>query len=215
MVELGDYVGLGWFMGAFGYMSLINYLLPASPLAAIVGTVPGIFILFLGIGFQELYGERVVNRAGRHIYAYTRFLDGSARDNVHLYYKNVKEYGFEGEDTEKVAELTLGRPHQHPIFGFVNKVYISFWGDWSKRFHFVRGRAPYYGMWVVHNNTDMAALYEMDPESPLSGLDIYQARGYPIYRLIEAGGDLRYMDSVINAGRRVVMKARLTQRLGE
>ena len=176
-MELGEYFNFIWFFLALGVMYASKIFLP-EPWAS-VGAFTGLGIMVGGTVLSGVYAK-LVTAEYRHIEAVVR----PYWRKMHIYYKRAVSYPLgDGRFLTKVYHGPISTPH--PVYG---KCEYSYWlhnGEWEKRFRFRQARIFYLGSVVTHAQTDYAVAYEYANKPAF----IDKAKPYPLFELIEAGGD--------------------------
>jgi hypothetical protein len=176
-MDLGEYINLIWFFAALALMYAAKTFLP-EPASTIVGFA-SLFLMIGGVFLSKYYA--IINAAPyRHIDVLVR----PYWRRMHIFYTKAESYPLgNGRYLTKVYHAPISSPH--PVYG---RCECSYWlhnGEWSKRFRFRQANIFHLGNFIKHGQTDYAVAYEYADRPAF----IDRSKPYPLFELIEAGGD--------------------------
>ncbi len=177
-MDKDDIIGTLWIFLIYGYMFAVKAFVPEPYADYAAGA--GFIMLIFGMWFQELYLKDKYSP-----YTLIKAVTYPKGRLINLFVKALEFFplGRSVWGAETAAILHLGKPVSWPESGKVDKVFVYFRGEWSRRFHFRTTKVRVGGLSIDHPQGDFALMYELP--KPI----VYHGQPYPQLVLTAAGGD--------------------------
>lgn len=183
-MEKAESIPILWMSAAYAVMIAAKMFL-VEPTASYVG-FSSIMVFMGGTVAQDVYARLAIAEYG-HLIATVR----PSWQRAEFFFVNFESKSL-GND-RFLTTVYLGLKYLHLVYGKVDRIFILHALPWKARIKLRHGKATHLGVTVPHGQTDYVTLYEKEPY-------VDHAQRYPVYDLVEGGGDLPYMLDVIKRG---------------